>query len=48
LGCKQLRLGGEVEAGMPWSVADIGTLVTKAGGFGREAALMNGLNWLTK
>jgi len=48
MGCKQLRLGGEVEVGMPWSIADFGTLVTKAGGFGREDALMKGIDWLNK
>jgi D-threonate/D-erythronate kinase len=46
LGIKKLWLGGEVEPGMPWSHSDHHLFVTKAGAFGREDALMKGINWL--
>lgn len=44
LGADALRLGGEVEPGIPWGVAEGGSaagrpLVTKAGSFGDEGAL---------
>lgn len=54
LGIHQLTVGGEVEIGMPWATAILDhdgeqrsiTLVTKAGGFGDEAALVTAAEFL--
>jgi D-threonate/D-erythronate kinase len=46
LGCAQIWLGGEVENGMPWSYSDPLSIVTKAGGFGHDLAIIKALNWL--
>lgn len=54
LGIGQLTVGGEVEVGMPWATAVIDhdgaahpiTVVTKAGGFGDDAALLAAAEFL--
>jgi uncharacterized protein YgbK (DUF1537 family) len=53
LGCTQLRLGGEVEPGIPLANMEDGrypglTVVTKAGGFGTEASLWRAYETLQK
>jgi D-threonate/D-erythronate kinase len=51
VGCTRLWLGGEVEPGMPWARLGDGRwaelpVVTKAGGFGGEDAIIQALNFL--
>lgn len=45
-GIRQLWLGGEVEPGIPWSLAEHSLVVTKAGGFGQPDAIFKSLNWM--
>ena len=50
LGIERLRVLGEVEVGMPWSLATRAgrtiSIVTKAGGFGNEMALRHAVEFL--
>ncbi len=53
LNATSLRLGGEVEPGIPWGDVDDGlaegcTVVTKSGGFGTELSLKNAIDFCQK
>jgi uncharacterized protein YgbK (DUF1537 family) len=48
-----IELSGEIEPGVPWGrlrggPADGLPVVTKAGGFGQEATLVDAVDWLSK
>jgi uncharacterized protein YgbK (DUF1537 family) len=50
LDATSLRLGGEVEPGIPWGIVEDGfaagcTVITKSGGFGREFSLSNAVDF---
>ncbi len=53
LGATSLRLGGEIEPGIPWGIVDDGlaagcTVITKSGGFGTELSLKNAVDFCHK
>jgi uncharacterized protein YgbK (DUF1537 family) len=53
LDATSLRLGGEIEPGIPWGIVDDGlaagcTVITKSGGFGTELSLKNAVDFCHK
>ncbi|HRE03832.1 MAG TPA: nucleotide-binding domain containing protein, partial [Ilumatobacteraceae bacterium] len=50
-GARRLDIGGEVETGIPWAVTTANgrdlAVITKAGGFGDDGALMRAVRFLT-